>query len=281
MNELKIIKQASDLQTPEGWSGQATQPEDILIQLNQAKSKGWIIQGVGSAVEQLDLGDRRENCLVVMLGHIKAYLPESFAATKVSLRNFVDKQIEFVIEKIDPENDIAIINRAKAIEKKASVTWEELKEGQNRAAKVKVVNERGISVDIGGVLARVPRRELSWGYIEPEKVFKPGQELIVHVLKIDKENKRVYASLRALEKDPWENIGALYRVNGEYKGTVTGFLNDPNTGGGIFVNLETGVSVLCEWPALVTPKVGEKVLIRIRSIRPEKRRMTGQIIKPL
>ncbi|NSW83629.1 MAG: 30S ribosomal protein S1 [Syntrophothermus sp.] len=279
---MSELLQLANLQAPEGWSGKAQQDEELKPQLQQAKSKEWVLQGVGSAVEQVNIGgDKTETCLIVMVGSIKAYLPQSYAATKVNLRNFIDKQIEFVIEKMDLDNGLMIINRAKALEKKAQATWENLEEGQVRPAKVKVVTERGVMADIGGVLARIPRKELSWGYIEPSKAFKPGQELMLKIIRVDKENKKVAASLRAMMKNPWENISDLYRVNGEYKGVVTGYLNDPNTGGGIFVNLDSGVSVLCEWPALALPKVGDKVIVRIRGINPEKKRMTGQILRPV
>ena len=90
---------------------------------------------------------------------------------------------------------------------------EALNEGDVRDGKVVHITDFGAFVEIGdGLQGLVHLSELSWKRIKkPADVVTLGDEVQVSVLQVDMEKDRIALSVKALEKDPWDNIGSLYK----------------------------------------------------------------------
>ncbi len=87
--------------------------------------------------------------------------------------------------------------------------WEKLdiSEGDIVEGKVSGIADFGVFVEVGeGVEGLVHVSEVSWLERNPNlsKMFSVGDRLRVKVLKVDRENRRISLSIKALEENPWE-----------------------------------------------------------------------------
>lgn len=147
--------------------------------------------------------------------------------------------------------------------------------GPVRPCTVKVVVKDGAFVDIGGVSAYLPAREVSWGHVDDvRRVLKPGQSFSVRVIRVDFEGMSVRVSLRALLPDPWANVEGRYVRGGVYSGTVVRHTSKGN----VLVELEPGVEVVCERLPLQKLKPGDRVKVKVGRIDVGRRFMRGYIV---
>ena len=80
--------------------------------------------------------------------------------------------------------------------------------------------------------------ELAWQIIDhPSQILKENEKTKVQI--IDIQNGQVSLSLRALKKDPWENIEKKYKNNQIVKAKVIKF--NPS---GVFVEIDKGINGL-------------------------------------
>ena len=69
----------------------------------------------------------------------------------------------------------------------------------------------GAFVDLGGADGLVHISELSWSRVKhPSEVVKPGQEVDVYVISVDRDTKKIALSLRRAQEDPWLTIEDRY-----------------------------------------------------------------------
>ena len=54
----------------------------------------------------------------------------------------------------------------------------------------------------------------------PSEVVKPGQEVDVYVISVDRDTRKIALSLRRAQEDPWLRIGETYPVGTELRGRV-------------------------------------------------------------
>ena len=90
------------------------------------------------------------------------------------------------------------------------------------------------------------------------------------------EKKSIKISVKDLLEDPFKNIRKDFTEKGEYLATITGY-----TDNGIFANIAQGVDTVCILPTWLDrpPFPGEKVIIKIYKIIPEKRKIYSSLIK--
>lgn len=155
-----------------------------------------------------------------------------------------------------------------------------LREGQVRTAAIRTVLQHGAIADIGGVTTWLSDREIEHGWVEDARQrLRPGQSYEVLVQKIEdpeegQEGRRITVSLKALRKDPWENIGERYQQGAIYAATVVRIMDF-----GVFVRLEPGIEALCKHPLGGDPPVDAQVIARVTYIDREKRRVGASIIR--
>lgn len=156
-------------------------------------------------------------------------------------------------------------------------------------AVVRLVFPERALLDIGGgVLAYLPAREVEHGYVaDCRDHLKPGYGFRIKVLAVDPGRKFVVASRRALLPDPWQDVERQYRPGGIYLGRVSGVGERD-----VRVEVAPGVTVLVDRyagaeargaapGAVLGPAEGMQVLVSVRKIVPEVRRIYGRLVAVL
>lgn len=119
-------------------------------------------------------------------------------------------------------------------------TWSKLEKDQILEGVVKRIATFGAFVDVLGVDGLLHVSQISWGRVnKPSEVLKVGDTIKVKIIDIDKENKKITLSMKALQENPWNNVELKYPVDNVVLGKVVRFADF-----GAFVELEPGVDAL-------------------------------------
>ncbi|MCC6241028.1 MAG: 30S ribosomal protein S1 [Phycisphaerales bacterium] len=183
--------------------------------------------------------------LLVDIG-VPVFLP----ASQVDIRrpgeisDWIGREIEAVILKIDEERRNIVISRRKLIEQQREAlkkkTMDMLSIGQIVKGVVKNIADFGAFIDLGGVDGLLHITDMSWGRINhPSDLLKIDQELEIQVLSIDKEKEKIALGLKQKEASPWENIESKYAVGTVHEAEVVNIMSY-----GAFCKLEEGVEGL-------------------------------------
>jgi small subunit ribosomal protein S1 len=183
--------------------------------------------------------------LLVDIG-VPVFLP----ASQVDIRrpgeisDWIGRNIDAVILKIDEERRNIVISRRKLIEiqreELKKKTMESLEIGKVIKGTVKNIADFGAFIDLGGIDGLLHITDMSWGRINhPSEVLKIDQEIEVKVLQIDKDKEKIALGLKQKDASPWENIEAKYPVGSVHEATVVNIMSY-----GAFCKLEEGVEGL-------------------------------------
>src|SRR5688500_7373975 len=156
--------------------------------------------------------------LLVDIG-VPVFLP----ASQVDIRrpgeisDWIGRNIDAVILKIDEERRNIVISRRKLIEQQREElkkkTFEGLQVGEIRKGTVKNIADFGAFIDLGGIDGLLHITDMSWGRINhPSEILKIDQEIEVKVLSIDKDKEKIALGLKQKDASPWENIETKYPV---------------------------------------------------------------------
>ncbi len=179
--------------------------------------------------------------LLVDIG-VPAFLP----ASQVDIRRpsdiaeFVGREIDAKILKIDEDRHNIVVSRRKLIEERRGVAKEkllaEVEEGQVRKGIAKNVTDFGVFVDLGGLDGLLHITDMSWGRIgHPSELAKVDQELEVKILNVDREKEKIALGLKQLTANPWEKVSENYPVGTKIHGQVVSIMSY-----GAFVKIEDG-----------------------------------------
>ncbi len=143
----------------------------------------------------------------------------------------------------------------------------DLQPGQRRCGVVTTVCDFGAFIDLGGLEGLAHISEISWGRINhPADLLHSGQNVDVHIMSVDREQRRVALSLKRLHPDPWVTVPQRYQLNQLVEGTVTTVVDY-----GAFVRLEEGVEGLIHISELAEGNVlhprnvvHEQEIVRVR-----------------
>src|SRR5688572_20643896 len=183
--------------------------------------------------------------LLVDIG-VPVFLP----ASQVDIRrpgeisDWIGRNIDAVILKIDEERRNIVISRRKLIEQQREElkkkTFESLVVGEIRKGVVKNIADFGAFIDLGGIDGLLHITDMSWGRINhPTEILKIDQEIEVKVLSIDKDKEKIALGLKQKDASPWENIEAKYPVGSVHDAEVVNIMSY-----GAFCKLEEGVEGL-------------------------------------
>ncbi len=183
-----------------------------------------------------------------------------------------------VIEVVRPRNRL-IFSALDAQAEKRKQRLEALQVGQIIEGKVVNIVDFGAFVDLEGVDGLVHVSQLAWEKIKhPTEVVKIGDEIQVKVTQVDVERERVSLSRKALLPSPWDLAGENYKAGDYIEGVVMRVVDF-----GAFVRLSTGIEGLIHlsqlgYSAAQDPheavKRGERVLVRVLDVNPERRRIS-------
>ena len=183
--------------------------------------------------------------LLVDIG-VPVFLP----ASQVDIRRpgdigeYIGRQIDAKILKIDTDRRNIVISRRKLIEETRSAAKEKLLSdisvGQVRKGVVKNIADFGAFVDLGGLDGLLHITDMSWERVgHPSELVKIDEEIEVKVLNIDLQKEKIALGLKQLRPSPWEDIEERYPIKSRVKGEVVNIMNY-----GAFVKLEPGVEGL-------------------------------------
>jgi small subunit ribosomal protein S1 len=223
--------------------------------------------------------------LLVDIG-VPVFLP----ASQVDIRrpgeisDWIGRNIDAVILKIDEERRNIVISRRKLIEQQREElkkkTFEGLQVGEIRKGTVKNIADFGAFIDLGGIDGLLHITDMSWGRINhPSEILKIDQEIEVKVLSIDKDKEKIALGLKQKDASPWENIETKYAVGSVHEAEVVNIMSY-----GAFCKLEEGVEGLVHisemsWtkrinhPSEVVTQ-GQKVQVKVLEINKDKQEIS-------
>ncbi len=183
--------------------------------------------------------------LLVDIG-VPVFLP----ASQVDIRrpgeisDWIGRQIDAVILKIDEERRNIVISRRKLIEQQREEmkkkTMSSLEIGQVRKGTVKNIADFGAFIDLGGIDGLLHITDMSWGRINhPSDMLKIDEEIEVKVLSIDTEKEKIALGLKQKDASPWEDIETRYPVGSVHQAEVVNIMSY-----GAFCKLQDGVEGL-------------------------------------
>jgi small subunit ribosomal protein S1 len=184
--------------------------------------------------------------LIVNLLGLESFLPGSQVDVK-PVRDFdayVGKTLDFRVVKINEAAENVVVSHKALLEaeleEQRKQILSKLEKGLILEGTVKALTEFGVFVDLGGVDGLIHITDLSWGRVNhPSEIVKLDQKIQVVVTDFDEEKKRISLSMKALQPEPWKNIGDKYQVGQRVTGKVVSL-----TEYGAFVEIEKGIEGL-------------------------------------
>lgn len=194
------------------------------------------------------------------------------------LSELVERQIYVKIIELDRRrNRLILSERVAEREMRAQrreVLLDELQVGQVRKGIVSNICSFGAFIDLGGADGLAHISELSWSRVEsPEEILRPGEEVDVYVLALDRVDKKIALSMRRATTDPWADLTSRFQEHEVVPGTVTKLAPF-----GAFIRLADGVEGLAHSSdlgnaALHMVNEGDIGQFRILSIDAQRRRI--------
>jgi small subunit ribosomal protein S1 len=253
--------------------------------LAEAFATGLPVEGLVTAVNK--------GGVEVMIGAVRAFCPIS----QLELRQvadagvYVGQKLEFRVTRFEEDRRGAnvVLSRRALLEEenqtRAAETRGKLVIGAVLSGVVTALKDFGAFVDVGGIEGLLPASEIGFARgTKPSDVLSVGQPVTVQVMRVEKRDdprrpEQVSFSLKALERDPWDDAVATVHVGALIKGKVT--RAEPF---GAFVELSPGVEGLLHISELgagkplrharEAVKPGDTVEITVLAIDPEKRRIS-------
>ncbi len=223
--------------------------------------------------------------LLVDIG-VNVFLP----ASQVDIRRpndiaeYIDKDIECMILKIDESRRNIVVSRRKLIEitreTQKKTLLNEIEQGQVRIGTVKNIADFGAFVDLGGIDGLLHITDMSWGRINhPSDMVKIDDQIEVMVLHVDKEREKIALGLKQKSASPWENVADKYPVGTRVLGEVVNVMSY-----GAFVKLEEGIEGLVHisemsWTKRINHpselvQIGDKIEVVVLGINKEKQEIS-------
>ncbi len=177
---------------------------------------------------------------------LEAFLPGSQISLKPipNLDQFIGKESEFKIIKLDEDRRNIIVSRKQVLEQDLEKKKDELRDkiqvNAELDGEVKNITDYGAFIDLGGIDGLLHITDMSYGRIKhPSEMLNIGDKLKVKVIGFDEDSDRVSLGLKQLVPHPWENIEAKYPEGTKVSGKVVNITNY-----GAFIELEPGVEGL-------------------------------------
>ncbi len=223
--------------------------------------------------------------LLVDIG-VPVFLPASQVDTRrpSDVSEFIGREIEAKILKIDTERRNIVISRRKLLEEQRAeqkaALLAEIAIGQVRKGVVKNLAEFGAFIDLGGIDGLLHITDMSWDRIgHPSELLGIDQEVEIKILNVDKEKEKIALGLKQLRENPWEKIEERYPIGSRVSGEVVNIMNY-----GAFVKLEPGVEGLVHisemsWTRRINHpsemiKVGDQIDVVVLDINRQKQEVS-------
>ncbi|MBN2894972.1 MAG: 30S ribosomal protein S1 [Campylobacterales bacterium] len=147
---------------------------------------------------------------IVEADGVNFFMPRSLAAFKEN-EEVVGRKIKAQVVKIDPADQSIVVSRRKLFneerKKKKEIIDTLIEEGRVVEGVIKKITSYGMFVDVGGVDGLVHYNEISYkGPVNPSKLYKEGDTVVVKAIAYDKEKRHLSLSIKAVQSDPWKEV---------------------------------------------------------------------------
>lgn len=230
--------------------------------------------------------DKTKGGLRVDLGGVEAFLPGSQVDSRPirNLDSFRGQDIEVKVIKFSRKRNNIVLSRKvltdEVVNKRKAETLNNIEEGYVVEGTIKNLTDYGAFVDLGGIDGLLHVTDMAWGRMQnPNELFKPGENVQVKVLKLDREREKVSLGYKQLIPDPWQTVPEIYPVGAKIKGKISSV-----TDYGAFVELEPGIEGLVHISEMSWSKrsqhpkkflqAGEEVEVQVLGIDSEDRRIS-------
>jgi len=217
---------------------------------------------------------------------VRAFMPASRSGTRdaAELEKLVGTEITCRITKLDVTDEDVVVDRRVVLEEQARGLAEDrraaMSVGDTVTGTVRSLAPYGAFVDIGGMDGLLHISDMAHARVaKPEDVVTVGQQVLVRILKIDPDSKKISLGLKQLQPEPWATVPERFQAGQRVAGTVTRIQDF-----GAFVEIEPGVEGLIHisemsWGKKVrhpsdVVKPGDRVDAVILGIKPEERRIS-------
>ena len=210
------------------------------------------------------VSDKNDKGLIVNYKGIRIFIPHSLSENANK-----DDKIKFRIIEYKPKEH-KIIGSVKILvdeekKKKEEEFWKDAEVGKEYKGIVNSVCSYGAFIDIyGGVQGLLHISEMSWERgANPNDILKQGQEVIVKIKELDKENKRMKLIYDKKGEDPWKNVSSKYKVGDIVKVKIKKFMPF-----GAFAEIEKGIEGLIHISQICEQRIS----------KPEEKLEIGEIV---
>ena len=240
----------------------------------QAKNKDSEVAVMGKAVNP--------SGVTVDIEGLTGFIPTSQLGGEASKnpQALVGKYFKTKIIEVDKTSNKIVLSEKEVSEaeniKKIKDLLEEIKDGEVYEGKVTTVAGFGcfVKLDLGKgatIEGLVHISELSWSKVaHPSEIVKEGDKVKVKVL--GKRDGKLALSVKAAEKNPWENADENYKKDAKVKGKVTRISDF-----GVFIELEPGVEGLVhitKIPPTMKLSEGQEVDCYVEEIDSKKKKLS-------
>ncbi|MHB8189550.1 MAG: 30S ribosomal protein S1 [Ferrimicrobium sp.] len=264
-------------------SKKRAQFEKAWKEIESIKARDGVVRG--EVIELVKGG------LIVDIG-LRGFLPASLVDLRRvrDLAPMIGQDIEAKIIELDRNKNNVVLSRRAFLEENQREQREEfltnIRPGEVRKGVVSSIVHFGVFVDLGGMDGLVHVSELSWNHVDhPSSVVAVGDDVQVLVLEVDQQTERISLSLKATQKDPWQEFANAHKVGELVYGRVTKLVPF-----GCFVQVAAGIEGLVhisemalhhvDLPEQVVT-VGEELWVKIIDLDPQRRRISLSIRQAL
>lgn len=213
---------------------------DELVKANQNASK----LKLGSTFSFVVTNSSKDG-LHSKMGEYSIFIPaQEVGGHTQDLRKLEGKQFDATVTEIDKDSK-SIVGSIKLLQQQIQQTnenlfWSSIFPNKIVSGKVKKILPYGAFIDVGGVDCFVHISNISHSRLEKvEDALHEGQEVTAKVIELDRENKKVALSIKALEKSPKKKAIEELVVGNTYNGKVVKILKF-----GAIIKLDNGASGL-------------------------------------
>ena len=233
---------------------------------------------------------RNRGGYVVECDGMDFFMPKFAAAFKEGTRA-EGKHIKACIINVKPEEESVVISRKRLFEientTKKDVIENLLKREDPIEGVIKKITSFGMFVDVEGVEGLVHYTEISHkGPVNPSKLYKEGDSVLVKVLSYDKDKRRLALSIKATSDDPWREVENELEVGDAIKVVVSNIEDY-----GAFVDLGNDIEGFLHiseisWSKNIQNpkdflKEGQEIDVEVIEIDPKSRRLRVSLKKLL
>ncbi len=183
------------------------------------------------------------------------------------------QEIDVKILKI--EGDKISLSMKALLENPFALAMKEIREGDVVNCRVLRLHNFGAFVELKpGVEGLIPVSEMSRTRMigHPKEILKEGDYVEVQILRIDEVNQKISLSLKALQKDPWDEMDDVISIGKEIAGVV-----ESSTNFGVFVSLGEGFTGLLPRSRMRKTdsfKPGDEVTLSVTAVDKDQHRIT-------